>query len=76
MPHSDFLHKKVRKISMVAFLNDDYEGGELEICDDIPMSKGTGSLIFFPSFVSHQVKPVTAGERFSLSNWFLGPPFK
>ena len=76
MPNSKFLNNKVRKLSMVAFLSDDYEGGELEIENDTPMTKEAGNLIFFPSFISHQVKPVTSGERFSLSNWFLGPPFK
>jgi len=76
MPDNKFIHNKVRKISMVAFLSDDYEGGELEISGETPMTREVGNLIFFPSSISHQVKPVTAGERFSLSNWFLGPPFK
>ena len=76
MPDNKFLNNKVRKISMVAFLSDGYEGGELEVSGEIPMTREAGNLIFFPSFISHQVKPVTSGERFSLSNWFLGPPFK
>ena len=76
MPDNEFLNNKVRKISMVAFLSDEYEGGELEINDEVPMTKEAGNLIFFPSYISHQVKPVTNGTRFSMSNWFLGPPFK
>ena len=76
MPDNEFLNNRVRKISMVAFLSDGYEGGELEISGETPMTKEAGNLIFFPSFISHQVKPVTSGERFSLSNWFIGPPFK
>ena len=35
-----------------------------------------GSIIIFPSFVWHRVKPVTSGTRYSLVVWNLGRPFK
>ena len=35
-----------------------------------------GSLVVFPSFVWHRVKPVTSGTRYSLVIWNLGRPFK
>jgi predicted 2-oxoglutarate/Fe(II)-dependent dioxygenase YbiX len=35
-----------------------------------------GSIIIFPSFVWHRVKPVTKGARYSLVVWNLGYPFK
>jgi len=35
-----------------------------------------GSIIIFPSFVWHRVKPVTAGTRYSLVVWHLGKPFR
>ena len=35
-----------------------------------------GSIIVFPSFVWHRVKPVTSGTRYSLVVWHLGRPFK
>ena len=35
-----------------------------------------GSIIVFPSFVWHRVKPVTKGTRYSLVVWHLGYPFK
>ena len=35
-----------------------------------------GSIIVFPSFVWHRVKPVTKGTRYSLVIWNLGYPFK
>ena len=35
-----------------------------------------GSIIVFPSFVWHRVKPVTSGTRYSLVVWNLGKPFK
>ena len=69
----------------------DYKGGELEFdfrnydphmrdeskhriqCKEI-LPKG--SIIVFPSFVWHRVKPVTAGTRYSLVVWHLGKPFR
>ena len=69
----------------------EYEGGELEFdfrnydphmrdelkhtiqCKEI-LTKG--SIIVFPSFVWHRVKPVTSGTRYSLVVWNLGKPFK
>ena len=35
-----------------------------------------GALIVFPSYVYHQVTPVTRGTRYSLVLWSLGEPFK
>jgi PKHD-type hydroxylase len=35
-----------------------------------------GSIIIFPSFVWHRVKPVTSGTRYSLVVWHLGRPFR
>ena len=72
----------VRKLSMTVCLNDDYEGGELQFCsygqtehtiDSPPQGKGT--VIVFPSFIDHQVSPVTKGIRYSCVTWFTGPPF-
>jgi PKHD-type hydroxylase len=77
-------------LSVTVSLSDpgEYEGGELEFdfkneephkkpnirtCTEI-LSKG--SLVVFPSFVFHRVKPVTKGVRHSLVIWNLGYPFK
>ena len=35
-----------------------------------------GSIIVFPSFVWHRVKPVISGTRYSLVVWHLGRPFR
>ena len=35
-----------------------------------------GSIVVFPSFLWHRVKPVTKGTRYSLVLWHLGYPFK
>ena len=69
----------------------EYKGGELEFdfrnydphmrdeskhriqCKEI-LPKG--SIIVFPSFVWHRVKPIMKGTRYSLVVWHLGYPFK
>jgi len=79
---------KIRKLSATIQLSDenDYEGGDLEFQfrnDDDPniinnknVYKTIGSIIVFPSFVWHRVKPVTKGVRYSLVMWFCGKPFQ
>ena len=83
-------HGKIRKLSVTVTLSDpkDYKGGELEFdfrINDPDKKRNTrtckeirpkGSLVIFPSFVMHRVKPVTKGSRYSLVIWNLGWPFK
>ena len=38
-------------------------------------AKGIGTMIVFPSFVFHQVTPVTMGQRRSLVGWACGQPY-
>ena len=81
---------RIRKLSVTLSLSapKTYKGGELEfdfkqndpaeprksrICTEI-LPKG--SLVVFPSFVWHRVKPVTKGVRYSLVMWNLGYPFQ
>mgnify|MGYP006078884707 FL=1 len=73
---NSILHNKTRKISMSLILNDDYEGGELILFDVGPMKQEVGTMIFFPSFLPHEVTPVTKGTRYSLVMWFLGNPWR
>jgi len=35
-----------------------------------------GTVVVFPSFLWHRVKPVTKGTRYSLVMWNLGEAFK
>ena len=69
----------------------EYEGGELEFdfrnyephmrdeskhkkqCNEI-LPKG--SIVVFPSYLWHRVKPITKGIRYSLVLWHVGHPFK
>lgn len=80
--HTDcMLNGVIRKLSIVIQLTDpdEYKGGDLELnLSGKPdtMVKDQGTLIMFPSFVLHRVKPVTKGTRYSLVGWITGRPFK
>ena len=78
---------KIRKLSVTVQLNNgkDYSGGELEfdlknkktgntkqICK---AGKEKGTIVVFPSFIWHRVRPVTKGKRISLVMWNIGAPF-
>lgn len=80
-----------RKLSFVAQLSDpdEYEGGDFEFHGFEPSEKTgdpgflemkdafrqQGTVIVFPSFIMHRVKPITKGTRFSLVSWVEGPKF-
>jgi PKHD-type hydroxylase len=69
----------VRKISMTCLLSseNEFDGGELELVSPGKVAPLTqGNAIFFASFLSHRVKPITRGLRRSLVMWFGGTPFK
>lgn len=71
--------KDVRKITVLAFLNDDFEGGKLYLengDEKIYPPQGKGTVVAFPSFVNHGVEPVTSGIRRSIVTWLVGPWFK
>ena len=73
----------MRKLSVVVQLSDPktYKGGTLQIrCPESlavfePTNK-QGSIIVFPSFMIHRVRPVTKGVRHSAVIWHLGRPFR
>jgi len=78
---------RIRKISMTLNLTDPstYTGGDLEF--DLPRDysiSGThrpdarrqGTMVVFPSYMRHQVTPVSSGTRYSLVLWALGRPFR
>ena len=61
-----------RDVTIILYLNDDYEGGELEFPDWCCTFKPkAGTLIAFPSYIefSHRVHPVTSGQRYNLVSW-------
>jgi PKHD-type hydroxylase len=77
--HADTLPSDMtRKISIVVPLSDstEYEGGELHFNQGGVMYSVTqtpGRPVAFPSWLIHQVTPVTRGQRYSLVAWIRGP---
>jgi predicted 2-oxoglutarate/Fe(II)-dependent dioxygenase YbiX len=69
-----------RKISLVIQLSaaNAYRGGELEFCpaSNIRAQRSQGALIAFPSFYTHRVSRIEAGERFTLVGWLHGRPYE
>ncbi len=69
-----------RKVSITVQLSspEDYEGGDLEFADwaSPTEAKAKGTVIVFPSYVTHRVTPVTSGVRKSLVAWFEGPRWR
>lgn len=70
-----------RKLSLVLQLSDpsQYEGGNLQVMtggEPVNVRKQRGLIAAFPSYVLHQVTPVTQGSRQSLVAWVSGPAFK
>jgi SM-20-related protein len=66
-----------RRLSVVILLNPgEYEGGALTLHEmSVPGSRleipgRPGRLIAFNSLVLHEVKPVIAGERYSIASWY------
>lgn len=69
----DFDHLRVRRISIVVFLNDSFSGGSLAFYDPaatFSLMGETGLLVAFKADTFHEVLPVTSGERFTIISWF------
>ena len=79
--HQDYGSKISRKLSLAVQLTDpaEYEGGNLQVMttgQPINVRKQRGLIAVFPSYVLHQVTPVTQGSRQSLVAWISGAPFR
>jgi PKHD-type hydroxylase len=82
-PHLDMSFGGVhyRKLSFSLQLDDGsaYDGGDFKVItskNPIETKRGQGDLILFPSFIMHEVTPITKGTRHSLVGWVCGPNFK
>tara|TARA_R100000388_G_C7242154_1_gene162223 strand:- start:1308 stop:2420 length:1113 start_codon:yes stop_codon:yes gene_type:complete len=73
-----FDKKHQRKLTIILFLNDDYEGGRLYLKtgnQKIYPQQSAGDVIIFPSFFLHSVEPVLSGTRRTIVSWLKGPSF-
>jgi len=83
------INGKTRKLSLTLQLTDKtkYEGGDFQFMwienkkkdlldvKTVDDAKDLGTIIIFPSFIHHQITPITKGKRESLVNWSVGLPF-
>jgi len=70
----DIITRQDRYCSMVIQLNNEYDGGnlDLKLIDEAPpitIEKGVGDLIIFVSDIEHRVTNITKGKRYTLVNW-------
>ena len=71
-----------RKLSIVIQLSspEDYEGGDFEFEKGLPQVpkefRKKGSVLVFPSYLTHRVTRITKGVRHSLVNWMEGPRWR
>ena len=72
-----------RKLATTVQLSDpnDYEGGDFQVWYGgrekfITLPREKGDVLIMPSFVMHNVSPITKGERRALVFWTGGEPFK
>jgi SM-20-related protein len=65
-----------RLVSAVVFLSDPsaYGGGQLvfhrSFTDRMPVTPPAGTLVAFRSESTHEVLPVTGGERYTIASWY------
>ena len=68
---------RFRKVSVVLFVNDGYSGGELMLHEgygpsetSVAVTPRPGTLVAYPSETTHEVLPVSAGERLTIVSWY------
>ena len=73
--HSDSKTETGRTLSVLCYLNDDYEGGEIEFVNfNFKLKPKAGSIVLFPSTFpySHIAHPVKSGTKYALVTWIRG----
>lgn len=64
----------LRKLSVIAFCNDDFDGGELVFPrQGLTIEPEPAMLVLFPSTFTypHEAKSVTRGVRYSVTSWYF-----
>jgi predicted 2-oxoglutarate/Fe(II)-dependent dioxygenase YbiX len=82
-PHLDIFFNNEqqyqRKLTTLAFLNDDFDGGRLFLQvsqEKLYPLQTKGTVIVFPSYYLHGVEDIIRGTRHSIVCWMLGPKLK
>ena len=76
--HCDHIHdifdgniRGIPIISMIALINDEFEGGEFVMFEDIIYNLDKGQVLIFPSMFlfPHKVNTIILGKRISMVSW-------
>jgi hypothetical protein len=60
-------HKDGSDFTAIIYLNDDYQGGELNFPEsELNINPPAGSLIVWPGYLTHGVSPVVSGTRYTM----------
>jgi predicted 2-oxoglutarate/Fe(II)-dependent dioxygenase YbiX len=67
----DGANRGIPVLSIIAQLNDNFEGGEFVMFDDTVIPLGKGDIIIFPSvfLYPHRINKITSGTRYSMISW-------
>lgn len=71
--HVDDMKQNPRTVSMVFYLNDNYEGGEIEFSKfNLNIKPEKNEMILFPSnyIYGHKAKPVISGVKYVIVGWW------
>lgn len=71
--HVDDLGIENYHMTGLIYLNDDYEGGDINfITHGLTIKPDAGDLVMFPGNLhyAHEVKEITSGERFTMPVWY------
>jgi predicted 2-oxoglutarate/Fe(II)-dependent dioxygenase YbiX len=77
--HADGSYGNTRCISAICYLNDEYEGGEIEFVNfGIKIKPKPGMLVLFPSnyAYSHVAHPITGGTKYAIVTWIHDGPIR
>jgi hypothetical protein len=75
--HYDGGSASARSISPILYLNDDYEGGEIEFVNfNVTIKPEKGMLVLFPGTYpyAHIAHPVTSGTKYAIVTWLHDRP--
>lgn len=75
--HYDGSTSTGRSVSAIVYLNDDYEGGEVEFVNfGLKIKPKAGMLLLFPSnyAYTHIAHPVTSGTKYAIVTWLHDRP--
>jgi predicted 2-oxoglutarate/Fe(II)-dependent dioxygenase YbiX len=75
--HFDGGTESHRAVSAIVYLNDEFEGGEVEFVNfDIKIKPEPGMLLLFPSNYAykHIAHPVTSGTKYAIVTWMHDQP--